>query len=35
MERSPGLKAEDLKASLTTISTLAQQIIDQVEERLS
>lgn len=30
-----GLKAEDLKASLTTISNLAQQIINQIEERIS
>jgi hypothetical protein len=30
-----GLKAEDLKASLTTISTLAQEIINNVEERMT
>jgi len=30
-----GLKAEDLKASLTTISTLTQQIINQMTERIS
>jgi hypothetical protein len=30
-----GLRAEDLKASLTTISNLAQQIINQIEERIS
>jgi hypothetical protein len=30
-----GLTADDLKASLTTISTLAQQIINQIEERIS
>jgi hypothetical protein len=29
-----GLKADDLKASLTTISILAQQIINQIEERI-
>jgi len=30
-----GLKAEDLKASLAAISSLAQQIINQIEERIS
>lgn len=30
-----GLKPEDLKASLITISTLAQQIINQIEERIN
>lgn len=30
-----GLKAEDLKASLITISALSQQIINQIEERIA